>query len=105
MPGRACGATLMLKQNTVYEIYQCDWSSDVCSSDLTAAALCGCSSVVERHVANVNVVGSSPITRFLEGSASSDAGPFSVLGNSCQNLDLREGQGPNSSGARSYVGC
>ncbi len=25
----------------------------------------GCSSVVERHVANVNVVGSSPITRFL----------------------------------------
>ena len=24
----------------------------------------GCSSVVERHVANVNVVGSSPITRF-----------------------------------------
>ena len=26
---------------------------------------CGCSSVVERHVANVNVVGSSPITRSL----------------------------------------
>ncbi len=25
----------------------------------------GCSSVVERHVANVNVVGSSPITRFV----------------------------------------
>ena len=25
---------------------------------------CGCSSVVERHVANVNVVGSSPSTRF-----------------------------------------
>jgi hypothetical protein len=25
---------------------------------------CGCSSVVERHVANVNVVGSNPITRF-----------------------------------------
>ena len=24
----------------------------------------GCSSVVERHVANVNVVGSNPITRF-----------------------------------------
>src|ERR1044072_3688481 len=22
------------KQNTAYEIYQCDWSSDVCSSDL-----------------------------------------------------------------------
>ena len=23
------------KQKTAYEIYQCDWSSDVCSSDLT----------------------------------------------------------------------
>src|SRR5205823_11545585 len=28
-------------------------------------AVCGCSSVVERHVANVAVVGSSPITRSL----------------------------------------
>jgi hypothetical protein len=26
---------------------------------------CGCSSVVERHVANVNVEGSSPFARFL----------------------------------------
>ena len=25
------------KQKTAYEIYQCDWSSDVCSSDLAAA--------------------------------------------------------------------
>ena len=24
------------KQKTAYEIYQCDWSSDVCSSDLRA---------------------------------------------------------------------
>ena len=24
------------KQKTAYEIYQCDWSSDVCSSDLYA---------------------------------------------------------------------
>ena len=23
------------KQTTAYEIYQCDWSSDVCSSDLS----------------------------------------------------------------------
>ena len=23
------------KQKTAYEIYQCDWSSDVCSSDLS----------------------------------------------------------------------
>ena len=25
------------KQKTAYEIYQCDWSSDVCSSDLQSA--------------------------------------------------------------------
>ena len=25
------------KQKTAYEIYQCDWSSDVCSSDLNEA--------------------------------------------------------------------
>ena len=25
------------KQKTAYEIYQCDWSSDVCSSDLWRA--------------------------------------------------------------------
>ena len=27
------------KQKTAYEIYQCDWSSDVCSSDLQIRAL------------------------------------------------------------------
>ncbi len=26
------------KQKTAYEIYQCDWSSDVCSSDLAQPA-------------------------------------------------------------------
>ena len=27
------------KQKTAYEIYQCDWSSDVCSSDLISQVL------------------------------------------------------------------
>ena len=27
------------KQKTAYEVYQCDWSSDVCSSDLKLACL------------------------------------------------------------------
>ena len=27
------------KQKTAYEIYQCDWSSDVCSSDLEISFL------------------------------------------------------------------
>src|ERR1044072_3763547 len=26
---------VLLKQKTAYDIYQCDWSSDVCSSDLS----------------------------------------------------------------------
>ena len=29
------------KQKTAYEIYQCDWSSDVCSSDLIIPVLPG----------------------------------------------------------------
>ena len=29
---RVC--VFFFKQKTAYEIYQCDWSSDVCSSDL-----------------------------------------------------------------------
>ena len=29
-----CCVFFFFKQKTAYEIYQCDWSSDVCSSDL-----------------------------------------------------------------------
>ena len=29
-----CLCFFFFKQKTAYEIYQCDWSSDVCSSDL-----------------------------------------------------------------------
>src|ERR1044072_9993931 len=29
-----CCSSFFFKQKTAYEIYQCDWSSDVCSSDL-----------------------------------------------------------------------
>ena len=29
-----CTVVFFFKQKTAYEIYQCDWSSDVCSSDL-----------------------------------------------------------------------
>ena len=33
------------KQKTAYEIYQCDWSSDVCSSDLMVGYFrCECKS-------------------------------------------------------------
>ena len=31
---RYCFFFFFFKQKTAYEIYQCDWSSDVCSSDL-----------------------------------------------------------------------
>ena len=32
--GEWSGDVFFFKQKTAYEIYQCDWSSDVCSSDL-----------------------------------------------------------------------
>ena len=32
-----CFGFFFFKQKTAYEIYQCDWSSDVCSSDLDEA--------------------------------------------------------------------
>ena len=32
--GRSVVYVFFFKQKTAYEIYQCDWSSDVCSSDL-----------------------------------------------------------------------
>ena len=32
-------SVFFFKQKTAYEIYQCDWSSDVCSSDLIAPDL------------------------------------------------------------------
>src|ERR1044072_8408599 len=31
---RASSVCIFFNQKTAYEIYQCDWSSDVCSSDL-----------------------------------------------------------------------
>src|ERR1044072_4832703 len=36
---RSCPCILFFKQKTAYEIYQCDWSSGVCSSDLEIAKL------------------------------------------------------------------
>ena len=42
------------KQKTAYEIYQCDWSSDVCSSDLAPADLLPSPSERERmHAARI----------------------------------------------------
>ena len=38
------------KQKTAYEIYQCDWSSDVCSSDLLYVAGNGGSAATASHI-------------------------------------------------------
>ena len=35
--GRVC-RVFFFEQKPAYEIYQCDWSSDVCSSDLAGGA-------------------------------------------------------------------
>ena len=37
--GRVFCYFFFFKQKTAYEIYQCDWSSDVCSSDLSSGAI------------------------------------------------------------------
>ena len=34
-----CFFFFFFKQKTAYEIYQCDWSSDVCSSDLIVSVI------------------------------------------------------------------
>ena len=39
--GSAIAVFFFFKQKTAYEIYQCDWSSDVCSSDLDLDRLAG----------------------------------------------------------------
>ena len=55
------------KQKTAYEIYQCDWSSDVCSSDLTIVASGIVPSAVElREVADSVVMDSRRPSRFRE---------------------------------------
>ena len=38
--GGGVGGFFFFKQKTAYEIYQCDWSSDVCSSDLSFSTVC-----------------------------------------------------------------
>ena len=47
------------KQKTAYEIYQCDWSSDVCSSDL------GCGHLLWRGVARVQLAAGVPVLRTI----------------------------------------
>ena len=39
------------KQKTAYEIYQCDWSSDVCSSDLKKIR-----EIFKEHILGGNVI-------------------------------------------------
>src|SRR3546814_19480042 len=43
------------KQKTAYELRISDWSSDVCSSDLTAPGLKPCSAIAIRHASTTAV--------------------------------------------------
>src|SRR5258708_22306941 len=63
--------------NERLHFYNSSVNEEARSADLLRS-IRGCSSVVERHVANVAVVGSSPITRFLEPSRLDS--PTSFLG-------------------------
>ena len=48
------------KQKTAYEIYQCDWSSDVCSSDLNIKVLVSSDILAE----GVNITSANYIVNF-----------------------------------------
>jgi hypothetical protein len=68
------GAPRSAEINCVWELTQ-----GAKSGKLGSAQICGCSSVVERNLAKVDVVGSNPITRFLEEAPESlDSGAFLV---------------------------
>ena len=64
-----CVFVFFFKQKTAYEIYQCDWSSDVCSSDLmqefSSAILCVlCGEILFRAIDRLaNVVQSAELLR------------------------------------------
>ena len=47
------------KQKTAYEIKECDWSSDVCSSDLAAAGLASLMSTADMMTTVLNAYGKS----------------------------------------------
>ena len=52
------------KQKTAYEIYQCDWSSDVCSSDLPfAGGLVSCALEYRYGYGNGNTLRRSDTNR------------------------------------------
>ena len=54
------------KQKTAYEIYQCDWSSDVCSSDLDSAALyISTKQVKTKNLSRINQYGLNNIYEFI----------------------------------------
>ena len=73
------------KQKTAYEIYQCDWSSDVCSSDLTeTAAIANMSKAIE-FIACIKQMG----CKFSLDDFGSGLNSFSYLKNmSVDNLKI-----------------
>ena len=52
---RSAGLSDFFKQKTAYEISECDWSSDVCSSDLSAGLLSSTTSVNRRASAGTTI--------------------------------------------------
>ena len=53
------------KQKTAYEIYQCDWSSDVCSSDLGPWSATSIAHWPPFIVADTSTLDASPLRPYL----------------------------------------
>ena len=66
------------KQKTAYEIYQCDWSSDVCSSDLVII-MWGIGYNQHIHGQN-NVISIINLLTMTGNLAKPGCGPFSMTG-------------------------
>ena len=70
------------KQKTAYEIYQCDWSSDVCSSDLSPSE--STSGAPQPHTPGTLLAGSSGHPSHASPKPSVSVSNWSVFGVSGQ---------------------
>ena len=93
------GKIFFFKQKTAYEIYQCDWSSDVCSSDLAGEKEGLCKRITAEvdwnlelsHIAKLNEEQSGPALLF-ENVKDYDTPVITSVCTTTQRLALIMGQ-------------
>src|SRR3546814_5854110 len=72
-----CFCFFFFKQKTAYELLISDWSSDVCSSDLTRPS---CQRVCRRALRRVRRAHQRSISEEAAGAWTADGGPSSLVG-------------------------